>query len=205
MKIKTILFSSAIAAVIALSGCKGNEGKSLSELKSEQEDAIENFTKSNGFSVVELSTNTLPANATTGVFYRFRNGLYMRIDSWGDRSKTAKLDETNVFTYIKGHQFSLSSQKSLVFDNLSNPAVPEIEFKYVYFYNAGDVHYTLMANTRPIGSYDALMCQGMAFPVSLGIGDGAELSLIIPFELGPSETYSTGITTYVEKIKYIYK
>ena len=36
------------------------------------------------------------------------------------------------------------------------------------------------------------------------IGDGAELELIIPFELGPSESYVQGRSIYLSKIIYKY-
>ncbi|MDY5858356.1 MAG: DUF4827 family protein [Porphyromonas sp.] len=205
MKIKTFLMGLCATSLVALVSCEENTTKSLSELKSEQSDAIEAFRASKGYSFVELEDNKLPSDAKAGVFYRFRNGLYARIDSWGDLSQQATLNKTMVFTQLKGHQFSKGSPQFSLFDNLSNPSIPELEFAYTYFYSSGEVHYRLVENVRPIVDYDDLMCEGIAFPVSLGLGNGAEVSLIIPFELGPSSTYSSGISTYVEKVKYIYK
>lgn len=192
-------------SLVALVSCEENTTKSLSELKSEQSDAIEALRASKGYSFVELEDNKLPSDAKTGVFYRFRNGLYARIDSWGDLSQTATLNKTKVLAQLKGYQFSKEISTFSAFDNLSNPSIPDLEFAYVYFYSGGDVHYRLVENVRPIVDYDDLICEGIAFPVSLGLGSGAEVSLIIPFELGPSSTYSSGISTYVEKVKYIYK
>lgn len=205
MNIRTFLIGLCATSLIALTSCEQNTTKSLSELKSEQSDAITAFGSTNNLSFVELRDNKLPADASTGVFYRFRNGLYMRIDSWGDLGQVATLNKTKVLVQFKGYQFSKETSKFSAFDNLSNPSIPDLEFAYVYFYNGGDVHYRLVENVRPIPDYDELMCQGLAFPVSLGLGNGAELSLIIPFELGPSGTYSSGISTYVEKVKYTYK
>lgn len=205
MKVRTFLIGLCATSLIAFTSCEKDNTKSLSELKSEQSDAIAAFGSANNLSFVELRDNKLPADAKAGVFYRFRNGLYMRIDSWGDRSQTATLNKTMVLAQLKGYQFSKANAKLSTFDNLSNPSIPDLEFAYVYFYNGGDVHYRLVDNVRPIPDYDELMCQGLAFPVSLGLGNGAELSLIIPFELGPSGTYSSGISTYVEKVKYTYK
>lgn len=205
MSIKSYILALGAFTALTLGSCKDNNGKSLSELKSEQSDAIESFARQNNLSFTELSDNTLPANVSTGVFYKMKNGLYLRIDSWGDRSKKAELNKTNVFAQLKGYQFTQTTTQANLFDSYTKPSVPEIEFLYTYYYSVGDVHFNLISNTLPVSNYDVLMCQGIAFPVSLGIGDGAVLSLIIPFELGPSSTYSSGITTYVEKIKYTFK
>lgn len=205
MSVRSYLLAIGAVATLVLGSCKDNNGKSLSELKSEQSDAIDAFAGKNNLSFTELSDNALPSNASTGIFYKLKNGLYLRVDSWGDLSKKAELNKTTVYVQLKGYQFSKAASQANAFDNYSKPSIPEIEFNYVYYYSGGDIHYNLVSNKRPVGNYDILMCQGLAFPVSLGLGDGAELSLIVPFEIGPSSTYSSGWTTYVEKIRYTFE
>lgn len=198
--------SLGVASVLALGSCSKDDNKSLSELKSEQSDAIEALQGRLSLSFVELKDNVLPQSIDKNVYYHLKNGLYVRVLDAGDTSKKAVKDQTRVFLLIKGYQFSKTQAKSRVFDNLSDASLPEIEFRYTYYYEAGAIHYTPIANTRPILHYDALMCQGLAFPLSLeGIGDGAKLSLIIPFDMGPSATYSSGITTYVEEARYTFR
>ena len=65
------------------------------------------------------------------------------------------------------------------------------------------MHFTPKPSTAPVNSYDQYMCEGLAFPASQ-LGDGARVSLIIPFELGPSEFYGSGMTTFVEEARYVY-
>lgn len=189
---------------MGLASCKDNTGKSLSKLKSEQSDAIKQFQSKNNMKVVELSGNTLPQNIDKSVYYHFKNGLYMRVLDEGNMQDKAVLGETNVFARLAGYRFSLATAQGLSFDNLSKATYPEIQFRYVYYYNAGEIHYNLVTNSRPVDNYDILMCEGIAFPVSL-LGNGARVSLIIPFELGPSSTYSQGLSTYVSEVQYTYK
>lgn len=206
MKISSYILFFGILSVLSLTACRDKKNKSLSDLKKDQTTAIERLVSQQKLVVEKLKDNELPTTIDKGVYYRLKNGLYIRVLDEGDKSQVAKLNETTVFAYVKGYQFKHDAPKVAAFDNISSPSVPEIEFKYVYYYNAGDVHYNLVANTRPIRSYDALMCQGLAFPLSLkGIGNGARLSLIIPFEIGPSGGYSSGLSTFVEEVRYIFK
>lgn len=206
MNIKTMLLGLAgVLSAWMLSSCKDSDRKSLSELKDEQANAINDFIKTNNLKVVALSTNELPANPSSDTYYLLKNGLYICVKQAGDLTKLAKRDTTHVYVRTKGYQFREGSGQLATFDNLSKGGVVEIQFRYTYYYNAGDLHFIPVPSSRPVGNLDALMCEGMAFPVSLSnIGDGAILSLIIPFELGPSSTYSSGITTYISELRYTY-
>lgn len=204
MKIGYSLLLLGALVVMGLASCKDNTGKSLSELKSEQSDAIKQFQSKNNMKVVELSGNTLPQNIDKSVYYHFKNGLYMRVLDEGNMQDKAVLGETNVFARLAGYRFSLAIAQGLSFDNLSKATYPEIQFRYIYYYSAGENHYNLVTNSRPVDNYDILMCEGIAFPVSL-LGNGARVSLIIPFELGSSSTYSQGLSTYVSEVQYTYK
>lgn len=206
MKIKSSLIALGAIALLGFASCSDDDTKSLSELKSEQEDAIEAFQSRTKISVVELKSNVLPATIDRNVYYHLRNGMYIKVLDMGDTSKPAVVGETTVFARLKGHQFTHNVEQSSLFDNMSVPSIAEIEFKYVSYYNGGDIHFSLISNTRPVSNLDALMCEGLAFPVSLaGVGNGARFSLIVPFELGPSSTYKSGVTTYVEEITYTFK
>lgn len=198
------LASFASLGILMLSSCSKNTQKSLSDLKSEQSDAIKNFIATNKLKVTELKTNDLPSSIDTETYYHLKNGLYLRVIDKGDMSKKAVLGETNVYALLKGYQFSKETSQTRSFDNLSKANVAELHFRYVYTYNAGDLHFNIVENTRPVLSLDDLMCQGIAFPVTM-LGNGAKVALIIPFELGPSATYSKGLSTYVSELHYTYK
>lgn len=206
MNITSCLWACGLSALLALSACSEDKQKSLSELKDEQTSAINAFKQKHHLRVVELKTNSLPRLIDKGVYYRFKNGLYLRVLEAGDSNQAAEVGKTTVFAVFKGHQFTKESEKTTAFDNLSQADSPELEFKYIEYYNAGEVHYNLVANSRPIVGFDSFMCEGLAFPLSLsGIGNGAKLSLIIPFEIGPNASYSKGASTYVEEIRYTFK
>ena len=182
MRINSRVVALGVVALCSLASCKDNKTKSLSEMKDEQTDAIETLQSSKSLKVVKRSDNTLPLSSLdSDVYYRLRNGLYVRVLDKGDMSKLAKVNQTTVYLQMKGYMFSKSVSRTSVFDNLSKANVPELEFTYVNYYNQGEVHFTASQ-----------------------LGDGARVSLIIPFEFGPSEFYGSGMTTFVEEARYVY-
>lgn len=206
MKIISYLLGVGLASLALIGSCSKDNNKSLSELKSEQSDAIERLQNNLKLKFVELKDNALPQTIDKSVYYHLKNGLYIKVLDEGNQSKKAELDKTKVFVVMKGYQFRKDTPKGASFDNLSEASATEIEFRYTYFYNAGAVHYTLIPNTRPVVTYDDLMCEGIAFPVSLDkLGDGARVSLIIPFDIGPSSTFSLGVSTYIEELRYTFR
>lgn len=194
-----------LISFVGLPSCSKDEGKSLSELKEEQSDAIASFKANRQLSFIELKGNELPSIIDKNVYYRMKNGLYIRVIDAGDTSKWAEEDKSIIFATFKGHQFTKFASLTARFDNLSQAHIPELEFRYVNYYNGGEIHHAIISNTRPLVNYDSFMCEGIAFPLSLKgvIGNGARLSLIIPFDLGPSSSYSSGATTFIEEIRYI--
>ena len=204
MRINSRVVALGVVALCSLASCRDNKTKSLSEMKDEQTDAIETLRSSKSLKVVKLPDNTLPLSSLdSDVYYRLKNGLYIRVLDKGDMSKLAKKDETTVYLWMKGYTFSKSVSRTSAFDNLSKGDIPDLEFSYKTYYNQGEVHFTPKPNTAPINTYDQYMCEGLAFPASQ-LGDGAWVSLIIPFELGPNELYGSGMTTFVEKARYVY-
>lgn len=218
---------------LVLGSCKDNEVKSLSELKDEQEDAISRLMSERNIRVVSLSDDALPETIDQSVYYKMPNGLYMRVLSMGqsgteiNRGYTSgtngRREATRVFVTIKGFQFTKDEYPSLSFDNLSRGSRPPIEFRYASYYSGGEVHFTPVPQSSPQSNYDVLMCEGIAYPLSLKdgtisrerqetlanvgahigrLGNGARLSLIIPFEIGPSQTFDKGATTFIEEVEY---
>ena len=185
MRINSRVVALGVVALCSLASCRDNKTKSLSEMKDEQTDAIETLQSSKSLKVVKRSDNTLPLSSLDpNVYYRLKNGLYVRVLDKGDMSKLAKVNQTTVYLQMKGYMFSKSVSRTSVFDNLSKADIPK-------------------PSTAPVNSYDQYMCEGLAFPASQ-LGDGARVSLIIPFELGPSELYGSGMTTFVEEARYVY-
>ncbi len=193
-----------LGLVLTLVGCKSATYKSLSELKDEQKTAIRRLIADKGLSVVELSSHSLPSTIDPSVYYLMPNGLYMRVIDAGSSTDRAVKNETIVYAEFEGFQFNHTTSPILTFNNHSRSSVPPVEFRYTHYYNAGDIHFMLINQTAPQVNYDALMCEGLAYPMTL-LGDGARVSLIIPFEIGPSGTYSSGYTMFVKEAEYKFR
>lgn len=223
-RIMLALLTLAFAAIAV--GCKKTTVKSLSELKSEQRTAISKLISSRNIQVVELSGHTLPETIDNTVYYLMPNGVYLRVIDPGKQDTRITQDETVVFVTFKGFQFSLASNPLFTFDNHSKAAIPPTEFRYTEYYSAGTIHFSLVKQVAPQINYDFLMCEGLAYPLSIAkavndqalseeltakkahiarLGSGARVSLIIPFEVGASETYSKGYSMFIEEAEYTIK
>lgn len=198
---------SALVVVLGLMGCKDDKKlKSLSDLKAEQATAIGALLERQQMKVVNLgSSGKLPKEIDPNVYYKIpsASGLYMRVLDVGDPNRRAVDKETKIFVSFKGHSFDKEHNQIGRFDILSRPDYPPVEFLYTLFYQYGEVHFTLLKQTASIANYDYLMCEGLAYPMSV-LGDGARVSLIIPFEIGPTSTYASGITYFVEEAEYTF-
>lgn len=226
LRISSVLYA-LLGGMLVLGsvGCSKNEVKTLSELKDEQTTAIRRLISTRSLQVVERRTNTLPETIDPKVYYKLPNGLYLRVLDLGAQGKEVKQEETRVYAQLKGYQFTVSGDRT-PFDFYQKASHPPIEFVYTYFYNAGDIHYRALGQTAPQFNYDYLMCEGIAFPISLEdesitperreqlaldrthvarLGNGARVSMIIPFELGPVESYSDGISIFIEEAEYFIK
>lgn len=202
--IKSLGLLALFTALTSLVGCKEERIKSLSELKDEQNTAIKTLVAKNNFKVVVLgSAGKLPADPDSEVYYRIpsASGLYMRVLDKGNMSKRAVDKETKIFVSFKGYSFNKEYPLISKFDILSRPSYPPVEFLYTVYYQYGENHYTLLKQNVPIFNQDDLMCQGLAYPMSL-LGDGARVSLIIPFEIGPVKSYASGYTYFIEEAQY---
>lgn len=80
------------------------------------------------------------------------------------------------------------------------PGFQDTEFIYVDRYSRGALHFILI-KSAPGYSLNALMCEGLAFPMSL-LGDGAKVRLIIPFTIGAEINYNRGSTMYCREVRY---
>lgn len=211
---------------VTLASCSDTSIKTLSQLKDDQAKAIARLISERNFTVVERSSNTLPATIDPNVYYLMPNGLYIRVHSVGTSGTIVKQNQSLVYVTFDGHQFSNETNPILSFASYSKPSVPPVEFRYTYYYNSGDVHFSTVALDAPQVGYDVLMCEGIAYPLSIvdetvstaqaealakesahvaRLGNKALLSLIIPFEIGPSSTYSKGYTTFLENIEYTFR
>lgn len=202
--IKYLGLVAVLATLITLGGCKEEHIKSLSELKEEQSVAVRTLIEQKHYRVVDLgSSGRLPEDPDPEVYYRIPSagGLYMRVLDKGNMTHRAIDKETKIFVSFKGHSFNKEYPIIGMFDNLSRPSYPPVEFLYTYYYQYGEKHFTLLRQSVPIANHDDLMCQGLAYPMSL-LGDGAKVSLIIPFEVGPENSYASGYTYFIEEAQY---
>lgn len=194
-----------LSLAVGLQSCDDSSIKSLSEMKEEQETAIDRLIGTKGLKVVSLSGETLPSTIDPNVYYQMPNGLYMRVIKQGDMSRRAVRGQSKIYLRMKGTMFNHEEDSILVPNNYSNAGVEVIEFLYIKEYNQGDLNFSLIASpASTVTNLDPFMCQGLAYPMTL-LGDGAEVSLIIPFDIGPSFTYNSGYTLYVEKAVYNFK
>ncbi len=198
----TTFFKGALVALtfaIFTSACSKNDFKSFSELKDEQEDAIERLISEKKLKVVTLKeAEDFPQNIDTEVYYKFPNGLYMRVLDRG----VGKVEyNSEIALLFKGNVFSWTKSGLPNFDNMSDASREFTYFNYTYFYNQGDVHFRLLPQETGVANLDAYMCEGLAYPMTQ-LGDKAIVSLIIPFEIGPQMTYKDGLSLFVERASY---
>ena len=194
---KIIAVISVVISVILLASCDKNHQKSITEMKKDQEKYIKEFRASHGISVKELSKEELPSTIDEKVFYKFPNGLYMRVLDKG--TEKPEKDKTHVFVKLKGFTFETDTLDR--FNNLNDPSYQPIEFIYTYYYDRGDFHYRQVKLDAPRANLDAILCEGIAFPMSL-LGNGARVQLIIPFQIGPNATYNNGYPYFIEEAEY---
>ncbi len=184
--------------LLGLSSCNKNDFKTFAELKEEQADAVERLISEKKLKVEELKEAKLPENYNKDVYYKFPNGLYMRVLDKGEGK--VKLN-TELAVAFKGNVFSLEKKGLPSFDNMSDGSKEFTFFNYTYYYNQGDVHFSLSQENGG-ASLDSYMCEGLAYPMTQ-LGDKATVSLIIPFEIGPQITYKDGLSLFIERASYI--
>ena len=165
---------------------KKSDIKPLSQLKKEQRRAIDRLISSKNLKVINRDNELLPEEIDKSVFYRLSNG------------------KTRVLVQMKGRVFNESKGVRYTFNSLNNPRYGELKFLYVSYYNVGSEHYRAISSGGFSDSLDHLLCEGVAFPASL-LGSGARVQLIIPFELGPTASYTEGNSIFVEEARYIYQ
>lgn len=201
LKHRILLLLVLLVPMLLLGSCrKDRTVKPLSQLKREQRQAIDRLIRSENLQVVERSTETLPETIDPNVFYRLSNGVYLRVLKAGSTRPTA--NETLVSVSLQGFYFNQSTSRGAQFDNLTDPSYAPIEFRYISAYSIdGTIHYDAIPNQTSFHNYSALLCEGIAFPMSL-LGDGAEVELIIPFELGPSNNYTSGNSLRIQRAIY---
>lgn len=196
MRSKLSFGAFCLIVLLALSGggCKKREVKSLTQLLKEEKTYIRDFIAKEGFTVKEASgeETTFEAN----ILYHFPNGLYMQVL---DAGKTRpEVNKTKVVVRFAGYMFQKEPLSS--FNNLTDGSYQNTEFLYIESYNRGALHYSLLPSA-PGYTLNSLMCEGLAFPMSL-LGDGARVRLIIPFLLGPEVAYNTGTPMYCQEAQY---
>lgn len=155
---------------------------------------IERFINEKGLQVEVGQENQ--TEFKKGVYYKFPNGLYMMVLEKGEDRPVA--GKTRVIARFKGHMFAEKNLTS--FDNLSEAGYQNTEFLYVELYSRGAINFQLLP-AAPGSNLNSIMCQGIAYPLTM-LGDGAKVSLIIPFLIGPETAFNTGISMFCEEVHY---
>lgn len=179
-----------------LTSCRDRQHiKSLSEMLRDEEKMIKGFIQEQQMNVQEGSEDQRTFDPA--VWYKFPNGVYMQVLNKG--TDLAKPDRTRVMLRMKGRFIAPDYNKS--FDNLSKGYQQSTEFIYINSRDrSGSIHYKLIQ--EQFGhSVDGLMCEGIAYPLTL-VGNGAKVRLLIPFLLGPNIAYNAGAPMYCEEVWY---
>lgn len=179
-----------------LTSCRDRQHiKSLSEMLRDEEKMIKGFIQEQQMNVQEGSEDQRTFDPA--VWYKFPNGVYMHVLNKG--TDLAKPDRTRVMLRMKGRFIAPDYNKS--FDNLSKGYQQSTEFIYINSRDrSGSIHYKLIQ--EQFGhSVDGLMCEGIAYPLTL-VGNGAKVRLLIPFLLGPNIAYNAGAPMYCEEVWY---
>ncbi len=191
----TAIVTTMMGVCLTTSSCKKTrELRSLSKMLAEEKKNITKFISEQGFTVQEGT-----AEMTTfdkDVFYHLPNGLYMRVIEKGN--ERAEAGKTQIAVRFKGYLFNDSIRTK--FDNLTQGAFQNTLFLYTDLYQQGALHYQLMPSA-PGTNLNNFMCEGIAFPMSM-LGNGAKISLIIPFKIGSQIAYNAGASTFCEEIRY---
>ena len=177
-----------------LTSCRDRQHiKSLSEMLRDEEKMIKGFIQEQQMNVQEGSEDQRTFDPA--VWYKFPNGVYMQVLNKG--TDLAKPDRTRVMLRMKGRFIAPDYNKS--FDNLSKGYQQSTEFIYINSRDrSGSIHYKLIQ--EQFGhSVDGLMCEGIAYPLTL-VGNGAKVRLLIPFLLGPNIAYNAGAPMYCEEV-----
>lgn len=182
-------------SLFALPSCRDKKQiRSLSKMLKDESANIEKFIHEKGIKVKKYTPSQ--TDFEEGVYYLFDNNLYMRVIDKGTTSPVA--GKTHVVVRFKG--FFFTQKKVLSFDNLSSADYQNTEILYVDTYDRGARHYQLLPPS-PGANLNKIMCEGMAFPLSL-LGDGARVSLIIPFSLASEQAYKGGFTMFCDEVWY---
>ncbi len=190
----------ALAFSLLTSACSKNDFKSFAELQDEQEKAIESLISEKKLKVVTLKeAEDFPKDKIdTEVYYKFPNGLYMRVlDKGGDKPKY----NDKLALLFRGNIFALEKKNLPSFDNMSKANREFTFFYFTEYYNQGYIHFKLDPQNSGVANLDAYMCEGLAYPMTQ-LGNNAIVSLIIPFEIGPQMTYKDGLSLFVERASY---
>lgn len=198
---KRFSIASILVATLFLGGlclapsCKDKKQmRSLSKMLRDEKRNIERFINEKQLTIKEANEDQ--TEFEEGVYYHFSNNLYMKVLDKGDTKATA--GKTHVVVRYKGYLFA--DKKLTSFDNLSYGDYQNTEFLYVDAYERGALHYRLLPSS-PGNNLNKLMCEGVAFPLTK-LGDGAKVSLIVPFLIGPEVAYNSGTTLFYEEIRY---
>lgn len=195
-KISFQTFLLLVVAVLLASSCdeRTKNMRSLSRMLSDEKKNIERFIGEKGFKVEKgVADQTV---FEEGIYYHFDNNLYLRVIEKGTTRPEA--GKTRIVVRFKGFMFG--EKTTVEFDNLSIGGFQDTEFLYIEHYDRGAIHFKLMP-PAPGKNLNAYMCEGIAFPMSL-LGDGAKVSLIIPFLIGPDRASQQGTTMYCEEVRY---
>ena len=198
IKVSTLLALGAVLllGVSSLTSCRDKERvKSLSEMLQDEKKMIDNFIQEQRMNVQEGAEGQRDFDPK--VWYKFPNGVYMQVIDAGQ--ELAKPDRTRVMLRMKGR--FIAPDYAYPFDNLSKGYMQTTEFIYVDTRDrTGAIHYKLIQENLGY-SVDALMCEGVAYPLTM-VGNGARVRLLIPFLLGPDMAYNAGAPMYCEEVWY---
>ncbi len=189
-----------IALSATLSSCSGD--KTYAERLEDEKTAIRNFVANQKISATDVSSEELEVytdqaawdEATNKHFelakwYKFENGVYMRINDFGDTTEMFKSRDNIVIRYKETYDLIsfTNFDDSTALDNL-----------------APDQYWLLNPWTTNYGNnvYTDYYGIGIAFPIVF-LGNNANVSLIVPSKAGTQNDQSAVVPYYYGSVKYI--
>ncbi|MDR2691096.1 MAG: DUF4827 domain-containing protein [Dysgonamonadaceae bacterium] len=165
---KTLIFISALVALLSCSLASCDKQKSLQERLQEEKRAIDRYIKKNGLVIL----NEYPASGIFGEkeYFKTSDGLYIHVvDSGNGQRATSLVDEVTVrFDYR--HDIAVSDTSITYWSN--SALIQPFSFTY--------------GLTQSYTVSGSLVCVGWVYPLAY-VGEYAVVDLIIPSALGSSE------------------
>lgn len=176
-----------------------NSNKTYAELLAEEKKAIRNFVSVNNISAIDVSDEEVEVytdeaawvgedavnngHFERGQWYKFEDGLYMKIVSFGDTTSMFKSRQNIIVRYEKRYNL-------LTYENADSD------------YTSNEEPNSYWEISQWSQNYNGTYGYGVGFPVRF-LGTDAVVCLIVPSKVGTSDDATSVVPVYYENMKYV--